>query len=405
MSYSPNYSTAISYDAANRLRVGQLTSLGDLKTLNADDTTLMETVGTGTALWGANKMQLTVAAGQYEIRRSRQYFPYFSGKSQQIEITQDGFQTEAGVAKMSGYFSSSPIAPYNTVYDGFALVDDGVTKRLMCWRAGTETLNVPMADWNGDSYLQTTYDWSNFTVLEFDFLWLGGAGIRLFVKTDRGFLLAHTHSHAGTSPDVFVLSPNQTVRWELRSTVGAGTFRPICAQAASEGSVDIGGKQRSINTGHIAHVLTTLGTTYPLLGLRKKATHRDRYIKMTGLSSFITSNTDYILVTAQLNPTLSAPLNWASIPESAGEVGLPVRTGPAGNPTVYTTTATVTSPGLELFSIILAQNTPMPPNILERDFLSSLGMSITNVSDQIVLCAQCISATVNIHATLNFIEY
>lgn len=405
MSYSPNYSTPISYDAANRLRVGQLTTLGDLKTLNADDPTLLESVGTGSAVWGANKMQLSVAAGEYEIRRSRQYFPYFSGKSQQIEITQDGFQTEAGVVKMAGYFSSSAVAPYNTVYDGFACVDDGTTKRLMCWRAGVETLNVPMADWNGDAFLQNGYDWSAFTVVEFDFLWLGGAGIRMFVKTDRGFLLAHTHSHAGTTPDVFILSPNQTVRWELRSTGGAGTFRPICAQIATEGSVEIGGKVRSVNAGHLGHGLTTLGTTYPMLGLRKKATHRDRYVKMAGFQSFVTSSSDYILVTAQLNPTLSAPLNWASIPESAAEVGLPQRTGPTGNPNVYTTTATVTSPGLELFSIILAQNTPMPPNILERDFLSSLGMSINNVSDEIVLCAQAISSSVTVFATLNFLEY
>jgi len=307
---------------------------------------------------------------------------------------------------MAGYYSSSPIAPYNTVYDGFALVDDGTTKRLICWRAGVETLNVPMASWNGDSYLKTSYDWSNFTVLEFDFLWLGGAGIRLFVKTDRGFLLAHAHSHAGTAPDLFILSPNQNVRWELRSTnTGSGTFRPICAQVATEGSVDIGGKLRSINTGHLGHVLTTLGTTYPLLGLRKKATHRDRFIKMSGLSGFVTSATDYVLLTAQLNPTMSTALNWAAVADSAAEVGLPQRSGPAGNPNVYTTTTTVTSPGLELFSIILAQNTPIPPNILERDFLSSIGMSIANVSDQIVLCAQAISATVTIHGTINYLEY
>lgn len=37
----------IGIDAGGRARVSQLTTLGDLKTLNADDTDLLETVGTG----------------------------------------------------------------------------------------------------------------------------------------------------------------------------------------------------------------------------------------------------------------------------------------------------------------------------------------------------------------------
>ena len=393
MAYSPSLASAISYDASGRARVAQLTTLGDLKTLGYDDVLLLANVGTGSAVWAANKTTLSVAANTvYIIRSSKQYFPYFSGKSEQIEMTQDGFQTEASVIKRAGYFSSVATAPYDTVYDGFYLEDDGTTKRLKAMRAGTETLNVPIASWNGDPYLQT-YDWSKFTVLEFDFLWLGGANLRLFVKTDRGFLLAHQHSHAGSLSDVFTLSPNQTIRWEVRSTGGAGSMRAICAQISTEGSINESGKQRSVNTGATGIALATIGTTYPILALRKNTAYRDKALKLFGVGAFVTSANDQLLITLQHNPTLSAALTYTPVPNNSAEVA-------SGNGTI-----TVTSPGTNLYSAFLAQNSILPANVLAEDFLSFIGMTLANVSDQLVLCGTPITAGITTFGALNFKEF
>ena len=75
-----------------------------------------------------------------------------------------------------GYFSSNAVAPYDTNKDGFWLEDDGETKRIVVSRKGVETLNVAMADWNGDSYAQTWLEERSeyFNVILWDFLWLGG---------------------------------------------------------------------------------------------------------------------------------------------------------------------------------------------------------------------------------------
>jgi hypothetical protein len=393
MAYQPNLSTPISYDASNRLRVGQLTTLGDLKTLSYDDTLLLENVGTGTQVWGTNKCALAVASnGQYSIRRSKQYFPYFSGKSQQIEITQDNFQTETNVIKRVGYFSSAATGDYSTVYDGIMLEDDGTTKRLKTFRAGVETLNVAIADWNGDPYLQT-YDWSKFTVLEFDFLWLGGANLRLFVKTDRGFTLAHTHSHAGLLTDLFMLSPNQTVRWEIRSTGGTGQLNAICAQVSTEGSINESGKQRSVSNGSTGVILAAIGTTYPILAVRKSATHRTKSVKLFGAGAFVTTANDQLLISLHLNPTLSAPLTYGAVANSAVESAV-------GNGTI-----TATAPGTVLYSAYLAQNSILPANILDMDFLSYIGMSIADVSDQLVLCGTPVTASITTLGVLNFKEF
>ncbi len=390
MSYLKNTLQPASLDASGRLRVGQLTTLADLKTLNEDDTLLLENTGTGTVAWADNKCQLTVTSGQYLIRRSRHYFPYFSGKSHQVEITQDGFQSQAGVVKRVGYFSSNAVDPYESNFDGFYLEDDGTAKRIVVMRYGTEVLNVAQVNWNGEDV--SGYNWQNFTVLMFDFLWLGGAILRVMLKTPSGFAVLHTFDYAGTATNTFMRSPNHSVRWEIRGVSDGGTLRPICAQVSTEGSINESGRQRSVNTGATAITLAAIGTTYPIIGIRKKTTHRDRSVKQIGLSAFV-STSDQLLVSLQRNPTLSAPLTWSDVAQSAVQQGL-------GNGTI-----TVTSPGQVLFSLGISQNVTIPPNVLDSDFLSSLGVSIADVSDEMVLCGTPITATVASHGFISFKEY
>lgn len=86
-------------DPSGRLRVGSLTTLLDGKILNADNTLLFETVGTGTSTYANNKVNMAVAAGQYLIRQSKRFNPYFSGKAQLIEETYYTFQPQTGLTK------------------------------------------------------------------------------------------------------------------------------------------------------------------------------------------------------------------------------------------------------------------------------------------------------------------
>jgi hypothetical protein len=382
----------VSFDASARQRVGFLTTLADLKCLNVDDPLLLETVGTGTNTFSANKMAMSVTAGQYSVRKSKHYFPYFSGKSQQVEITCDNFHNQAGVVKRIGYFSTNAVAPYNSTLDGFWLEADGTTHRLKMYRAGVEVLNVPAASWNGDPEAKT-HNFQNFSVVMFDFLWLGGAVLRVLVKTNDCFKVVHIFHYSGTAQDTFTRSPNHPVRWDIYSSSGSGTLRAICAHAATEGSTFESGKQRSANTGATAIVMATAGTTYPLIAIRKATAQRDRSIKQVGVGAFVASNNDQCLLTLQLNPTLSAALTFSALPNSSAESAV-------GNGTI-----TVTSPGVILFSMHLSQNQVIPPNILENDFLSNIGVTIADVSDQLTLCITPITASVGTFGVINYKEF
>ena len=372
MSYIPNLETPITFDASNRMRVGSLTTLFDGKTLNVDDPLIWENVGTGTATFSGNQVRMTVGSGQYMIRKSRRYLPYFSGKSQMVEITVDRFQTEANVVKRLGYFSSLSAAPYDTEYDGFWIENDGITHRLKAARSGTETVNIPMSAWSGYNSI-INYDFSKFSVFIIDFLWLGGAALRLFMRTQNGLELVHSFTYPGTSENTITSSPNHPLRYEIRSSTGTGTIDAICSQISTEGSIDESGKNRAIDMGSAASTITTIGTAYPMLGIRLKPTQRDKSVSIIGMQAFTSSN-DIMKISLILNPVITGAPSWTDVTNAAFQRGVPAGIG-------GTITSTL-SGGSEIISFMLAQNSIIPPDILTRDFLSSLGMSINGVSDE-----------------------
>lgn len=391
LEYQQEIHSQFNLDMGARTRTSQLTTLGDLKCLNADCSLLLENTGTGTGSYANSIYTMSVTSGQYLIRRSRQYYPYFSGKTQLIEITCDNFQTQANIIKRIGYFSSNAAAPYDTNKDGVWIEDDGTTKYLVVSNFGTETLRLPITSWTGYNNI-SSYNWSMFTVIAIDFLWLGGAALRLSLRTDKGFIEAHVFHYAGTSQGVFMRSPNQCVRYEIRSTTGTGTLRAICAQVSTEGSIVESGKQRSVDTGHVAIVLNTIGIAYPTIAIRKKAGYRDSSLKAIGFNTFVSSGTDILKVQLVLNPTFSAPFTYTALTDSSVEFGI-------GNGAITCTGGTV------LRSLYLTQNSIIPSGLLDDDYLSVLGSNISDISDILAIVCTPVTATISIFSGISFKEY
>lgn len=390
---------SISLDEGGRVHVGQMTTLHDGKILNGDNPFLYDNQGTGTGTFASNKYNMSVTAGQFLVRQSKRFYPYFSGKSQYIECTFDNFQVEANVTKRVGYFSSNAVSPFASNYDGFYLENDGTTIRLKADRLGTNTINVPWTSWNNYNLI-SSYNWANFTVIAFDFLWLGGAVLRIFLKTDRGFVLAHTVNYSGTTTDTFINSPNQPVRYEIRSTTGIGSIRYICTQVSTEGSVTESGYDNSIislsTAAFPSNTAAIIGTRYALKGIRKKTTNRDNAVRIVS-PQLLVSSADQAIWTLELNPTLSAPLTYTDVANSAVQE--------ANGSGIIVLSTTVTSSNKILASGLISQNGMMPSGVFEDDFLTFLGSTISNVMDEVVLCVQPISATITVNGVINFKEY
>lgn len=379
----------IGLDSSNRLRVSELTTLHDGKIINNDNIFIYSNTGTGTGIYSNNKYNMSVTSGQYFIRQTQRYFPYFAGKSQLIELTFDNFQIQTNVIKRIGYFSSISAATYNTNLDGFWLENDGITYRIKASRLGLETLNIPFTSWLGYNELQS-YNWSNFTIILFDFLWLGGAILRLFIKTNNGFVLAHITNYSGSQKDTFIASPHQPVRYDIYSSTGTGSLRYICNQVSTEGSNNECGYSKGINTGSSGIITATIGTKYPLKGIRKGPTNRDNIIKLEDLSIYVSSANDILLWTLEINPTLSAPLTWTDIPNCfCQEV--------SGNGTI-----TVTVSGNVILSGYVSQSSAINGRLLKENFLSYLGCDINNTMNEYILCVTPVTAGVTSYANINY---
>ena len=379
-------------DAGGRQRVSQITTLFDGKVLGQDDTRSWDNRGTGTYTFQQNKVKMDATAGQYYCSQSRHACPYFSGKSQGVEVTFDNFHSQTGVTKRVGYFSSNAVAPFDSGKDGFWIEDDGTTKRLMVMNNGAEKLNLPFAEW--DAVIAgipgvADYNWKNFSVVLFDFLWLGGAVLRVFLKTANSFKLLHQFDYAGSSEDVFMQTPNQPVRYEIRSTSGTGTFRRICSTAFTEGSIDEEGDALTLITGAAINC-NTIGTTYAIEGIRKSATFRDVHTDIVSFGGNVLSSSGqpdsgrFLLL---LNPTLSAPLTWAA--NSRIEEGT-------------ATTQTISAFGriLQCAEVTGAGVSELFPN----NALSILRMDMLNVADQVILAYQPYTATQSVHGHITIKE-
>ena len=378
----------VNFDAGGRTRTSLMSTLFDGKTLGADDTFIWENVGTGSgSSWSDNKYNLSITAGQYQIRRGRVVTPYFSGTSHLIELTFDSFAVQSNVVKKAGYYTSSSVSPYNTVYDGFWIESDGETIRLIIQNSGVEIDNIPITEWDNYDKL-SDYNWDNFTVAVFDFLWLGGTELRLFIKTNEGYVLAHTYKHAGNAQGLFILSPNKSVRYEISSATDSGSFNAICSQVSTEGSFTEDGKNLVVyNTSAIT--ANTVGTIYALIGIKKVANFRDIAVQVTGCLSANTTKNDTGIIMVIINPTLSSPLTYANNSKVSSSIA---------------TNQTITQGTGRVITVIPTGETGSNYS-LNDTYLSSIAMNIDNVSDEIVLAYMPTSSNQSIFGAIIIKEY
>lgn len=377
---------SVMIDAGGRLRTANLTTLFDGKILNADDPLLWENVGTGSGVFADNGLLMSVGAGEYFIRRGKHTCPYFSGKSQLIETTFDGFNKETDVTKRIGYFSSVAVAPFNTGFDGFFLENNGAEISIVIENDGTETARIPFESWNNYNALKD-YDFDSFSVALWDFLWLGGTELRLFLKTDLGFVLAHTYEHAGNTKGTFIKSPNHSVRYDIESNGGTGSLNSICSQVATEGGFPEAGKplvvfnQDGISTDDI-------GIIYALKGIKKVADFRDIAVTATRAGISSGSRNDNGIGFLLLNPTLSAPLSYDSNSR--------ISEGTATNQTVSDIGRVLASfPSSTAGSVTGANDS----------ILSNIPMDIENISGELVLAYMPTTSGQDVFGTLTIKEY
>lgn len=183
-----------------------------------------------------------------------------------------------------------------------------------------------------------------------------------------------------------MLTPQHCIRYEIRSTTGTGNLNSICSQVASEGSASEVGYSRSVF--HPAGVAAnTVGTVYPIKGVRALTSRKDLRILVSGYSGSIASATSDAGTLMLLNPTLSAPLTWAA--SDLFDEG----TAPAGQ--------TVTSLGTIIDSVQLVSSAGSV--VTPRNRLSTLSVGIDNALGNVVLAYMPLTGNQSVSGSMSLL--
>ncbi|WBK39930.1 virion structural protein [Rhodobacteraceae phage LS06-2018-MD07] len=381
----------ITTNVAGAVRTSQMTTLFDGKALGAQAQDMMEIAGTGVHVFSENISELSVGPGEYMIIQSKRRMPYFSGKTQVVELTMDSFALEPGIIKRAGYYSSETADPYEN-YDGFMLVSDGDANdfRLEVWRAGSLKYSASITTPSANYFLEE-YDWDNFTVLFFEFLWLGGAALVLWMATKDGFIPIGKIEHVGISPETMIVSPNQRVRYEIRSTTGSGSLSYICSQVSTEGSTEESGKACSMfNPTPVA--VDDVNDHYVLLGVRQKSGFEDIATQITGIAVGTEGTADSGVAYLVKGGTISAPLTWSDSDSGRFEVGIP------GSEITYTP-----GTGRRLASIPVSRYGASEP--LKQEFLSWLSSNLDGTAEEYYLVYMPVTPNSDVYGIMNLKEY
>ena len=386
-------------DAAGRQRTSTPVPLLDLKHIK-DKLPLFfneAIIGTATSVHSVTNASVTMSVSanlDVVIRQTYQRTNYQSGNSHLIECTLSNIAPQTNVIKRVGYFSSNTTTPFNSNLDGLYLESSGGVVSVNIAKLGTIT-SVSQSSWNvdkldGTGTSEITIDWTKSQIFFIDFLWLGFGRIRFGFNINGKNIVVHEQYTANVNPTVYMSSPNQPIRYEIRSEGGAGTFEHICSTVRTEGDGISLGYSTAVDIGTTVSNYTNVATKYAAIGIRLKSTHLDVQTEIKDLRLLGTSNDDYkweIL----LNPTITlngGTFTYNGITNSALEVA--------------TSGSLVTaSGGYNIASGYARQTTSFQTNI---NNLIKLGGSIAGVQDTLVLTVTPISAGLTVYSSMTINE-
>lgn len=384
-------------DAFGRLRVSELTTLIDIKQIHDEAPIFIDQVqnATGSSVYNTGESSTTLstsASGDYAISQTKQRFNYQSGKSHFINFTMYGFEAQANVTKRIGYFSSATTGNYDTALDGLFMESDGSSVSTNIYRNGTLIAQTLQADWddplNGTGASGITVDWSKDQIILVDFQWLGVGRVRWYVDIDGVAYLFHESKHANVIEKVYMKSPNQPLRWEIRQTgAGSGAMTYVCASVSSEGAQNIIGKSFSEDLAEAYVNANTSGTYYALLGIELQATKVDALIDVIDFSMLVGTN-DNVHWELLLNPSVAGTFNYVAQSNSAVSIA---KGDTAGNPSTNTVTG-----GTRLSSGYVKGGNNSGDFDKEIQNAIRLGVTIAGVTDNIVLVCTPMTGDANL---------
>ena len=388
-----------SIDAFGRLRISNPDTIHNAKQVFDNAPLIFDsiTVGTGSNTYDQTNSSTVMAVSSNNdvaIRQTKLSVNYQPGKSILAFIT---FVMESNTNCISrvGLFDGDTTTPYSNV-NGFYFENNNNNLNFVInnYGGGQTSQTTPQSAWNIDKLDGTgvsgiTLNVSKTQILVIDYEWLGVGRVRMGFCIDGIVYYAHAFNNANSLLLPYLKNPNNPVRYEIRSTGGAGSLRQICSSVMAEGGSTENGLPFSINSGSTSIGNFSAGVTAPLVNIRLKSTSRTASIRLVDFSAMASTTTNTLLQIV-LNGTVSGTaLTWNSIANSNMEYAI-------------CSTANSLSGGTVLYSGFFnkASNTvsTIPESIL------AIGASINGTSDVLSLCLTPSNGNESYYGSMNWIE-
>lgn len=393
-----SYADSMDLDAFGRLRVSEISSLLEVKFYSDKMPEMVDelVVGTATSSLSPNIAAVvlgTQISGDYVIRQTKQRALYQPGKSQICEFSFSDFQIQTDNIKRVGYFSTLTSAPYDSSYDGFFLESNGITNKIsfQIWRTGNLVYSAETNSWDSTEVDPTTIDWSKTQLAVMDYQWLGVGRVRFGLSLSGRTISFAEHSATNNKEDVYMTSPNQPIRYEIRNSGSTSAqFHQICSQISSEGSRLNLTRKSGVASYSAVTTFATANTKYPYIGLRPGENYQEVQIEIDNINIINTTNDNY-LVTLEINPTISVTPSFitGNTPDWEYSIG----TG---------STQTVTTSGTILGSYLGASTTINSAVFNFEDCEVKPGRKIDGTRDQLWICITPLGADAGFYGSVNF---
>ena len=397
------YSDSPNIDAFGRLRTAAVTNLLDIKHVYDKNPLQVNeiTAGTATSVFNqefARVRMSTSANNDLVIRQTKTHPIYQPGKSQLFEASFSNFALQTNVIKRVGCFTSITASTYNSVFDGFFLESNGVTNTIsfQLWRSGTTIYSAATTTWDSTEFDPTNLNWSNSQLMMVDYQWLGVGRMRFGMNLSGQTIYFAEHNCANNDVNVYMSSPNQPIRYEIRQTgVGSGYLDMICSQVSTEGALN--GLYSLVGITHSAQVTlntpaTPNGTKYPYIGFRLKRDYKGVTSQL--VNSYIVGVTnDLFVITLEFNPTLSSTPVWSGITNSPFEYSL------------QDGTLTISQSGYILRSLIADISTSTTVSVDAPDNQIRIGSNINGSLDEMWICITPLTADPKLRGSMNLLYY
>ncbi len=386
-------------DAFGRLRVSLPETLFNSKQNNDSNALLYSTATVGTGSWYFNSNNactvLSVSAdGDAAIKQSKQYMNYQPGKSQLIFATFVMPNTSDVVSRV-GLFDGSNTSPYNSTLEGYYFeCNDGIKSFHIANQGDEPSQFAVQSEWNIDKFDGTglsgiTLDVTKTQILVIDYEWLGVGRVRMGFCINGIVFYCHQFLHANTVNLPYLQDPNKPIRYEIRSTGGAGSLYQICASVLSEGGSSDNALPFSLDTGSDGVGNITSNTIWPAITVRLKDSYKsvDIQLKDFAAMAFSTTNTLARLVS---NGVITNSAAFVDLPNS----GLEYSIG---------TTSTTLTGGVVLFSSYFNKASSTVSQLGES--LYSLGSNINGTKDTLSLVLIPCGGNEKYFAAMNFKQF